>query len=82
MAQHQMTTPTLAQRVSLDRTVLWRLLSGRRAFTADELYAIAQTFGRRTSEIVAMAEAIEKAGFSPTPISIQSQPTGGPPNSQ
>jgi len=72
MAQHQLTVKALSQRTSIGQSTLSRSLTGRRPFTADQLHAIAQAFGRQLSEIVAMAEAIDQAGFSPTPH--QSEP--------
>jgi len=65
MAQQQLSTPELARQLSIDRTALWRSLSGRRPFPLDELAAIANFLGRRASEVLVMAESIEEAGFSP-----------------
>jgi len=67
MAQHQTTVQTLSQRTSIGRTTLSRSLTGCRPFTADQLHTVAKTLGRQASEIVAMAEAIDEAGFSPAP---------------
>ena len=74
MAQHQTTVQTLSQRTSIGRTTLSRSLMGCRPFTADQLHIVARTLGRQASEIVAMAEAIDDAGFSPTPRSAPSTP--------
>ena len=71
MARHQMNAAALSQRACISQSALGRSLSGRRPFTAEELHAIANVFGRQASEIIAVAEAIEAAGFAPAPLQTQ-----------